>query len=50
MVDGIRTNASLAEMQNIQTLLIQRCVNLAGELAIKTVALEELQAKETKKK
>ena len=42
-MDETRVNAAIAEMQNTINTLIQRNINLAGDLA---VALAQLKAKE----
>jgi hypothetical protein len=39
----IRTQAALGEMQNSMLLLTQRCIMLAGEVAVLRIALDKAQ-------
>ena len=45
-MDETRINAAIAEMQHTINILIQRNINLAGDLAIAQKELAQLKAKE----
>lgn len=45
----MRVNAAIGELQAQITALTQRCINLAGELALANSKIQELTPKEEKK-
>ena len=46
-MDEVRINAAIAEMQNTINTLIQRNINLAGDLAVALAQLKEKQDADT---
>ena len=42
-MDETRANAALTELNNINQTLVQRCINLAGELASAQTELAQLK-------
>lgn len=49
MIDELRINAAIAELQQQNLALTQRCINFAGDIAMLNAKLDAASAKPVKK-